>query len=145
MTENKMINKRKNRRRFEDIIGGVMTDKECKTIRTTVIAGIILMLVGTVGTQLALAWSTQKKLVAENAKLNNRLDNIALRTQGNMHDMATVIDVVRDMLWEHSFPKGTYKPYTPLATRIPDIPQDQKENLNHHIGDIPLVTDSSIK
>jgi hypothetical protein len=145
-----MKENRKRKRRIEDIIGGVVTEKEFRNIKVSVISGIILLFIGTVGTQIGLAWKVQQNLVQENAKLNSRLDLIAetrqkdaLRSQGNMHDMATVIDVVRDMLWCHTYPKMKNKPYTSLADRIPDIPADQKSVINHHIGDVPLVFERS--
>lgn len=128
-----------------------MTAKEIRNIKVTVISGIILLLVGTVGTQFALAWKVQKQLVKENEKLNARLDTIsetrkndALRNQGNLHDMATVIDAVRDMIWCHMNPANKPRPYTPLATRIPDIPQEYKAIINHHIGDVPLVVKDEV-
>jgi cytochrome c-type biogenesis protein CcmH/NrfG len=128
-----------------------MTDRDIRQIKVIVIAGIILAICTGMVSQALSAWRVQNQVIAGQTALNKRLDDIAdtrqkdaLRQQMNAHDMATVIDVIRDTLWVHQYP-GKSKPYTPLALRIPDVPPEQKYLLNHHIGDIPLMTDGNIK
>jgi hypothetical protein len=76
--------------------------------------------------------------------MENRLDVVAemrrrdsLRVQGNLHDMATVMDSIREAVSMHVNPHSI-KVYTPLADRIPDIPRAEKDELRKSIGGTPL-------
>ena len=128
-----------------------MEKREINQIEVIVIAGIILAIITGIGAQVVIAWRTQNRLLVAQELLTSRFDNIAelrkqdaLRTQGNLHDIAAVIDNLSDALWEHMYPH-TVRQFTPLSNRILDVPASEKALLNHHIGDVPLVSPGASK
>jgi hypothetical protein len=115
-----------------------------REIKIIVYAGLILAALTGIATQITIAWRVQNKLVSsqdllskEFADMKKARTNEALRQQSNAHDMAVVIDSIREAVNKHVSPKAP-KLYTPLSERILDIPTYKKMELNTHIGDIPL-------